>query len=297
MTTIKGIIPPLAKPLSDRDTLDKEGLDRLINHVLEGGVSGIFVLGTTGEAPGLSYRLRRELITEACRIADGRVPILVGITDTSFVESVALANYATDAGASAIVLSTPYYFPVGQKELSEYIRSIVPEIPLPLMLYNIPSLTKVPFEIETLRQLADLDRIVGVKDSGGDLDYFTELISLRQQRNDWSFYMGPEHLLVPAVNAGADGGVHAAANVFPELFVNAYKAAVDNDANAIETLQRRIDSYQRVYEIGKYASKYIKATKCALSIKGICSDFMAQPFHHFKAPERERVRAILDSLD
>src|SRR5947209_3616044 len=108
-----GIIPPLVTPLVDRDTLDYAGLQRLVKHVVGGGVHGIFLLGTTGEAPSLSYRLRRELITRVCELVEKRVPILVGITDTAFVESVALANHAAQAGASAVVLSTPYYFPAG----------------------------------------------------------------------------------------------------------------------------------------------------------------------------------------
>ncbi len=84
-----GIVPPMVTPLTDRDTLDHSGLERLVEHLIRGGIHGLFVLGTTGEAPSLSYRLRRELITRVCKLVDHRIPILVGITDTSFVESVA----------------------------------------------------------------------------------------------------------------------------------------------------------------------------------------------------------------
>src|ERR1700740_1981819 len=108
----RGIIPPLITPLVQRDELDVAGLEKLIEHVLSGGVHGLFILGTTGEAPSLSYRLRRELIDAVCRFVRGRVPVLVGITDTAFVESVSLACHAADAGAEALVVSTPYYFPV-----------------------------------------------------------------------------------------------------------------------------------------------------------------------------------------
>src|SRR4051812_8767861 len=119
-----GIIPPLVTPLCDRDRLDHGGLERLVEHVVGGGVSGVFILGTTGEAPSLGYRLRRELIERVCRLTAGRVPVLVGITDTAFVESVDLARSAADAGAAAVVLSTPYYFPVGQTELTAYVRNL-----------------------------------------------------------------------------------------------------------------------------------------------------------------------------
>ena len=82
--SLKGIIPPMITPLKENGDLDLQGLQRLIDHLISGGVHGIFLLGTTGEAPSLSYEIRKELITEACKINNGRVPILVGITDTSF---------------------------------------------------------------------------------------------------------------------------------------------------------------------------------------------------------------------
>ncbi len=295
-TSLNGIVPPLATPLASRDALDESGLERLIERVIAGGVKGVFILGTTGEAQSLGYRLRRELIERVCRQVDGRVPVLAGITDTAFEESVALARFAAEAGADRLVLTTPYYFPAGQTELKEYIRHLLPELPLPLMLYNMPALTKVWFEIETLRELSGLEGIVGVKDSSGDMDYFGELVGLRSERPDWSIFVGPERLLPKAVELGADGGVTGGANLFPRLFVDAYEAAVAKDAAAIERLQGHIDSLQRIYEIGKYASRHIKATKSALSILGVCSDFMAEPFHRFKEPERRRVEVILEEL-
>src|SRR6266478_8353138 len=103
-----GIIPPMVTPLRRRDELDVPGLERLLEHILAGGVHGLFVLGTTGEAPSLSYRLRRELIERTCRQVAGRVPVLVGITDTAFVEAVQLSHFAAETGAQALVLAPPY---------------------------------------------------------------------------------------------------------------------------------------------------------------------------------------------
>jgi 4-hydroxy-tetrahydrodipicolinate synthase len=293
---LRGIIPPLVTPLRDRDTLDHDGLARLIEHVLTGGVQGIFILGTTGEAPSLSYRLRQELIERVCRLVRGRVPVLVGITDTAFVESVKLARFAAEAGAAAVVLSTPYYFPAGQTELAAYVENIVRELPLPLVLYNMPSLTKVWFELDTLRRLAGIEGIVGIKDSGGDLAYFERLMTLRELRPDWSIMIGPEAMLPEAMRLGGDGGVAGGSNVFPRLFVSCYEACLAGDAARLNATRNTINDFQQIYEIGKYASRYIKATKCALSLLGICDDFMAEPFHRFHAPERERVWKILEPL-
>jgi len=291
-----GIIPPLVTPLLGRDDLDRVGLERLIHHVIDGGVHGIFLLGTTGEAPSLSYRLRREFIDRATKIVANRIPVLVGITDTSFVESVQLANHAAAAGADAVVLSTPYYFPAGQTELTGYIQNLVTELPLPLVLYNMPSLTKVWFEIETLEKLAAIPQIIGVKDSSGDMEYFEKVLQLKKMRPDWSIMIGPEAKLPAAMQLGGDGGVAGGANVFPQLFVKCYEACVSRDPARINELQIAIDAFQQIYEVGKYASKYIKATKCCLSILGICDDFMAEPFHRFLPPERAKVESVLKSL-
>ena len=283
-------------PLSGRDTLDEAGLKRLVEHVLAGGVHGLFVLGTTGEAPSLSYRLRCELVGRVLELVKGRVPVLVGITDTAFVESVHLAHVAAEAGADAVVLATPYYFPAGQTELIGYIERIAAELPLPLMLYNMPSLTKVWFEFETLKHLASIENILGVKDSGGDFDYFRKLLSLKKERPDWSIMIGPEHLLADATRAGGDGGVAGGANVFPSLFVKCYEAVTGGDEARAQALNEQIQNLQRIYEIGKYASRFIKATKCAVSLLRICEDVLAEPFDRFKAPEREKVRLILEEL-
>ena len=296
MFRLSGIVPPLVTPLLDRDNLDHAGLERLVEHVIQGGVHGLFLLGTTGEAPSLSYRLRREFIERVTSLVNHRVPILVGITDTSFVESMQLAEQAAGCGADALVLSTPYYFPAGQTELQGYVENLVPLLPLPLVLYNMPSLTKVWFEIDTLRELAALPGIVGLKDSSGDLAYFEQAMQLKEVRPDWSIMIGPEAQLAKAMQMGGDGGVSGGANIYPRLFTRYYQACRDRNAVEILEQQKVVDALQQIYEIGKYASRFIKATKCSLSLLGICDDFMAEPFHRFRAPEREKVRQILHTL-
>lgn len=291
-----GVIPPLVTPMTARDQLDYAGLERVIEHVIAGGVSGIFVLGTTGEAPSLSYALRREMIAETIRIAQNRVPVLVGITDTSFIESVRLAKHAANCGAEALVLSTPYYFPAGQTELKYYVDELMLELPLPVMLYNIPSLTKVSFELETLEYLCRHSQIVGLKDSSGDLEYFAQSLTLKHRRPDWSILIGPEALLARALQMGGDGGVAGGANVCPELFVSLFEKVRSGDPTWPQ-LQERIERLQEIYSVGKYASRFIKATKCALSLLGHCDDFMADPFHRFRPDDRAKVATILRELD
>ena len=287
----------MVTPLTDRDALDVDGFERLIERLISGGVSGLFVLGTTGEGPSLSYRLRREVIEVACRVARGRVPVLVGITDTAFVESVNVARHAAEAGADALVAAPPYYLPEGQPELLEYLRHLLPELPLPFFLYNMPSLTKVSFEVETVRVLMEDPKIHGIKDSSGNMTYFHRLCRLAGGREDWSLLMGPEELLLDAVLAGGHGGVNGGANVFPELYVALHRAAAAGDMARARTLHGMVmEVSTRLYQVGRHSSAIIKGIKCALSIDGVCDDFMAEPFHRFRDEERRRVEAVLPEL-
>src|SRR5690349_7213390 len=126
---LAGVIPPLITPLLDRDTLDAAGLERLLDHVITGGVHGVFILGTSGELAALSPRLRRELIDRTLRHVAGRVPVVVGVTDTWAGESVGLARKAADAGATAVVVTVPYYLPPDQVELERSVRMLLDEQP------------------------------------------------------------------------------------------------------------------------------------------------------------------------
>jgi dihydrodipicolinate synthase/N-acetylneuraminate lyase len=297
VTKYQGIIPPMITPLRGRDELDVPGLERLIEHILAGGVSGLFILGTTGEGPSLSYRLRREVIGRTCRQVNGRALVLAGITDTAFVESVALARFAADAGADAVVAAPPYYMPEGQPELMEYLDHLVPELPLPLFLYNMPPLTKVSIELDTVRHAMDNPRIMGLKDSSGNMVYFHRAAGLLRHRPDWSLLVGPEELLVDALFAGAHGGVSGGANVIPKLYVRLFEAARAGEvsrARELHTLVLRIR--ESLYHVGRHPSAVIKGLKCALACLGICDDFVAEPFHRFRAAERVRIERGLADL-
>lgn len=288
----------MVTPLRDRDELDVAGLEKLIEHILSGGVSGLFILGTTGEGPSLSYRLRRELIGRVCKQVKDRVPVLVGITDTAFVESVNLARHSAEVGASALVVAPPYYLPEAQPELQEYLDHLVTELPLPLFIYNMPALTKVHFELDTVRRALDEPRIIGLKDSSGDLAYFKDAAELIRQRPDWSLLIGPEEKLLDSLQLGGFGGVSGGANLFPKLYVKLVEAHRAGNLACAQELQKQI---QRVsdsfYRIGKYSSSIIKGIKCALACQGVCDDFMAEPFHRFRAEEREQVKTRLREVE
>ena len=136
MEKIKGIIQPMVTPLLDDDILDVEGAKNLIDHMISNGVHGIFILGTTGESQSLSYKCRYDFVELVCSYVNNRVPVLVGITDTSMDESLKLAIKAKECGAVGVVAAAPYYFVPSQQELIEYYTALAGLVCLPLYLLN-----------------------------------------------------------------------------------------------------------------------------------------------------------------
>ena len=294
---LSGIIPPLVTPLLDDDVLDVEGLNRLIEHLIAGGVHALFVLGTTGEAQSLSYKLRVEMIKNTCRITKGRLPVLVCISDTSIVESVNLARIAADNGADAVVSAPPYYFAAGQPELIEFYENLTPQLPLPLFLYNMPTHTKVNFAPATIQRIAEDPRVIGFKDSSANAVYFPSVMYAMKERQDFSMLVGPEEIMAESVLLGAHGGVNGGANMFPELYVELYNAAKNTNLEELKRLQEKIMQISAtIYTVGQHGSSYLKGLKCALNLLGICSDYVAAPFHKFEQREREKIWKALQKL-
>lgn len=297
MKKIQGIIPPMITPLKDMDTLDLEGLERLTEHILAGGVHGLFILGTTGESQSLSYELRYRMIEKVCRQVNGRIPVLVGISDTSLTESLRLAERAKAFGAAAVVSAPPYYYAPAQQELIDFYHDLAEKLPLPLFLYNMPSHVKVKFEPATVCAIAEHPNVIGLKDSSADMVYFHTLIQKMKNKADFTLLMGPEELTAESVLMGGDGGVNGGANMFPRLYVDMYDAAKKGDLEALRRLQEKIMYISNtIYKIGKYGSSYLKGVKCACSLLGLCSDEMALPYKKFNAPERLKVQGVLESL-
>ena len=294
---LKGIIPPMITPLTENGELDLKGLEKLIEHLISGGVHGIFILGTNGEGPSLTYALRKELISNACKFVDQRVPVLVGVTDTSFEGSVEIARHSKKAGADAVVVAPPYYFPVSQSEMMVYLENLIPELPLPVMMYNMPSHTKLHLSLETVRKAKELGAI-GIKDSSGDMAYFYSLIEEFKDSPEFSIITGTELFIPESIIHGGNGAVAGGANFFPRLYVDLYEASLANDKESIAELRTKvIKVYDTIYSVGKHSSRITKGTKTALAVMGICNDYMAQPLRKFRPNERRKIKEYIEEFD
>ena len=294
---LKGIIPPMVTPLTETGELDEKGLKHLIEHMISGGVHGIFLLGTNGEAPSLTYELRKELITIACNIIAKRVPVLVGITDTSFKGSLEIAEHSRLAGADAVVVAPPYYFPISQNEMIDYLETLAPKLPLPFLMYNMPSCTKMQLSVEVVRRAKELGAL-GIKDSSGNLDYLFDLIDEFKDSPEFAIIVGTESYLPETIKRGGHGAVAGGANFMPKLFVQLYDASLQNNTPLISQLEQKVKYiYETIYSVGNYESRITKGIKCALSVMGICDDYMAMPLRRLDSEGRDKIKSYILKLE
>ena len=311
--SLRGIVPPLITPLlvvQGKLSIDEEGTRRLVERLIDGGVSALFVFGSTGEGPSLCQSLRHNFVRLVCQLVrkqqqqqQQQLPVLVGIIGTCLEEMKQDATAYQQAGADALVLTAPYYFSVSQTELVDwcwqvYSTTTTCDNNMPLILYNMPGLTKIWFDIETVETLLARDaaanpanpRIIGIKDSSANLEYFGKLCSIIKTKFPHvAVLMGPEHLTVQAMELGADGIVPGGANAFAPWFVALHQACVqllhvrqnEKEESKIKAAERRvselakpIDELQAIYK----GVNWIVATKIACELEGLCSSSLAPPF-------------------
>lgn len=294
---IKGVIPPMVTPLLSDNNLDIHGIPKFVEHLILGGVHGIFILGTTGEAASLSVDVRETFIEEVLRIVDKRIPVLVGITDSSEEVSLRLANKALSCGATALVSAPPFYYTLSQEELLKYYSNLADKLPLPLFLYNMPSHTKLIFEVNTVVKLAEHSNIIGLKDSSANSQYFQKVRYRLKDFPDFILLVGPEEVLAETVLLGGHGGVNGGANLFPQLYVQVYNAALNRDFNSLISLQEKVMEIScNLYTIGSDQSSYLKGLKAGLSYFGICNEFLASPLYPFSSHEKKILHERINRL-
>ncbi|MGH9842873.1 MAG: dihydrodipicolinate synthase family protein [Blastocatellia bacterium] len=187
---LEGVIVPLLTPLRPDESLDEAGLERLIEHTLKGGASGVFLLGSTGEFALLSHETRFHLIRAARRIIKGRVPVLVGISEPGTRSAIAFGRRVVELGAEAVVATAPFYYNHSQTDLVAHFAAIAEDVAGPLVLYNIPRNVKVSLAAETVKRLMEIPNIIGLKDSAGELErawrlqaQIGELISIHKHKS------------------------------------------------------------------------------------------------------------------
>ena len=305
MKKFTGLIPPMVTPLAAPDKLDVVSTKRMVRHLLDGGVDGIFLLGTTGEGPHLPYAVREELVKVVCDTIrksnnpnNRTIPVLVGITETDMEDALAFAAKCRKFGASGVVAAPPYYFKLTQAECIAWFRELADRLPLPLVVYDMPAHTDTTIEPATIAALAKHRNIVAMKDSSSVIALFNKFrVALKPFAKEFSLFMGPDEAMGEAVLLGADGGVCTGANLWPRTFKRMYEAAKAGNVAEVRRLQEiTTTSSYLLYGLGAGQIGFLKGVKAALSEMGLIRNVMSAPFAPFKGKELKPVRAALAKL-
>jgi 4-hydroxy-tetrahydrodipicolinate synthase len=214
---LQGIFTPTLVPLDERGQINEPELRRFISWLIDRGVHGLYPNGSTGEFTRFTPEERRRIVQIVCQEARGRVPILAGAAEANVAETVAACEAYAGMGARAVAIVSPFYYKLSPESVYAYFAEIARHSPIDLTLYNIPMFAS-PIDVPTIRRLAEFPRVVGIKDSSGDLAFMMRMISsIRPVRPDFTFLTGWEAVLAPMLMAGCDGGTNASSNAVPEV--------------------------------------------------------------------------------
>ncbi|MFE2022838.1 dihydrodipicolinate synthase family protein [Streptomyces sp. NPDC059499] len=294
-----GVIPPVVTPLTVDGEIDRTSLERVVGHLLEGGVSGLFALGSSGETAYLTPGQQDEVIKVITAASAGQVPVLVGAIETTTNRAVERARAAAGLGADAVVVTAPFYTRTHVTEIDRHFRDIAAAVDLPLLAYDVPVCVHSKLDPELLLPLAADGVLAGVKDSSGDDGSFRRLAIGARELPGFAVLTGHELVVDAMMLSGADGSVPGLGNVDPHGYVRLHEAAVRGDWAVAGAEQDRLVALFDI--VGAAAGGTASATaaglgafKTALMLRGvIATNVMSPPMRHLDAAETAGIAALV----
>lgn len=285
----RGIIPAVITPLTAEEKFNEKAMRKLINHLIDGGIHGLFVVGTTGEFYGLTPEEKREIFLVTMDETRGRVPVYAGTNGITTRESVMLTQLAEECKVDAVSVLTPMFLTPNQDQLIKHYKSVAASTSLPVILYSNPPKTGVNITPATVAKLAEVSNIVSIKDSSGDLTLTAEYIRLTQGREDFSVLMGRDTLIYGALLYGATGSIASCANVAPRLCADIYEKFMAGDLAGSLKAQLALAPLRIAFGIGTFPA----VIKESLTMLGIEAGPCMAPAGPMTNEERAQLRKVL----
>lgn len=245
-------------PLDENQNINPKATCELIDYLINKGVSGLFILGTNGECHVLTDDEKVEFAKIVVKHTNNRVPVFVGTGGNSTREVINLSKRMEEIGASALSIITPYFVPPTQNELIAHYKAIAEAVNLPIMMYNMPGKTGINIEPESVRELAKVKNIVGIKDSSGKLDNMKAYLEVTKGE-DFSVFSGSDSLILDILKAGGHGAVAATANFLAGIDIAIYDNFIKGDLEAAQKAQNSIEELRRILKLGTIPSVIKKA--------------------------------------
>jgi N-acetylneuraminate lyase len=284
-----GIIPALLTPFTSDDQVDVHAIHQLVEFLLEAGMDGLYVCGSTGEGVLMSEQERRLVAETAIAAARHRIPVIIHVGTASTAEAVRLAEHARLAGADAIAAVPPYYFTPTREALESHYRQISQAGKLPFIFYNLPDATRIQISAELACLLYKEGTIQGLKYTSYDLFNLRSIIDSCGE--NFNVLCGPDEMLLPFLVMGAHGGIGTTYNCMPEIFRALFDTWKAGDLAKAQQLQYRIDRI--VVVLAKYG--VITAAKAALEMRNIPYGIARQPLPSLSDERKEQLRHDLET--
>jgi 4-hydroxy-tetrahydrodipicolinate synthase len=280
------LITPFRRDLS----LDEEGVRRLVRRQIDGGINFLVPCGTTGESPTLSHAEQLRVVEITFGEARGKVPVLAGAggNDTSHV--IALAREFKDLGANGILSVSPYYNKPTQEGLYQHFKALAAAVQLPIILYNIPGRTGVNIEPATIKRLAEIDNIIGVKEASGNISQMAALLDIVPEK--FLVLSGDDGITLPLLAIGGRGLISVVANEIPAEMTRLVQLGLAGDFTAARAIQRR---YFRLMDVN-FIETNPTPVKAAMSLMGLCEPVCRLPLVQPKPENLAKIRGVLESL-
>jgi len=292
-----GVIVPMVTPLTDDFHIDEAAVEKIAINLISNRTAP-FILGTTGEASSMPAGLKIELAGSLVKTVNGRSNIYAGISGNSFPGSVEEGKRYTDMGVDALVCHPPSYYPMDPSDMKRYFEALAEELPVPLILYNMPATTGLSIPIDTVELLSKHPNIAGIKDSERNISRLDQSIKMWSEREDFSFFIGWAAQSLYGLQSGADGIVPSTGNFLPGLYRGLYDAVMGGEIEIASALQERTNHYSALYQQGRKLNRSLPALKLIMSALGLCGPVVMPPLYGMKEDESNQfLRDIRTDLE
>lgn len=290
---LRGVIPPIVTPVDDEENVDEKGLIRVIDHVLEGGVHGVFVMGSNGEFYAMDEDNQRRAIEITVKHVAGRVPVYAGVGEITTRACIRLVKQAKEAGADAVTLLTPMFIKLNDEELYAHFSEIAASTDLPVLLYNNPGKTANNISVKLIRRLAKIENIIGIKNTSLDFAQTIQFIDATRDIENFRVLSGSDFYIYGTLAYGGCGCVAGTANVAPKLVVDIYEKYMKGDLEGALKAQYDLIPLRNTYDYGSFPV----VMKDCLNLMGMELGHPVRPIKHCSEEKMEELRKILRDLD
>jgi 4-hydroxy-2-oxoglutarate aldolase len=286
---LNGILPPVTTPFNQRGDVDYEALSSNIARYNDAGLAGYVPLGSNGEAVHLVVEERRRVLETVKRAAKDDHTIVAGVNELSTRAAVEASRVAADCGADAVLVVTPYYYKasMNQDALTRHFTEVADQSPVPVLIYNFPQSTGIVIEPTTVAGLAAHEKIIGIKDSSGNMGAMSETIRLSP--TSFAVMVGNGGIVYPSLTMGATGAILGVACAAPRVCVDLHEAVKSGDHGRARELQNRIAPLSHIVTAGLS----VPGLKAAMEMLGFAGGVPRAPLNAVSASDREKIKAVI----